>query len=75
LRQLRQEVVVLPRLVLRVRRAVGRRVQDGARKSSMDGSEIVARWQRMLMIADLERYEAERRLTRAEDALNRLNLQ
>lgn len=38
----------------------------------MDGGEIEARWQRMLIVADLERHETERRLTRAEKALNGL---
>jgi hypothetical protein len=38
----------------------------------MDGGEIAARWQRMLVYADLERHETERRLMRAEKALNDL---
>ncbi len=38
----------------------------------MDGGEITERWQRMLIFADLERHEMERRLMRAEKALNNL---
>ena len=68
----REEQLVLPRLVLRVRKAVRRlkaRADDG---QDLSGAATQARWQAMLYEMDARNREAERRLAEAERALNRL---
>jgi hypothetical protein len=66
--------LVLPRLVLRVRKAVRRlTVQDG-HEDGLSGAETQARWDAMLYEMDERNREAERRLAAAERALNRLSL-
>jgi hypothetical protein len=65
---------VLPRLVVRVRKAVRRFNWLDGEVEDVSGAENEARWQAMLSdIAERDR-EAERRLARAERALNRLSL-
>ena len=65
---------MLPRLVLRVRKAVRRLgVQDGD-EDGLSGAETQARWDAMLYEMDERNREAERRLAAAERALNRLSL-
>ena len=64
--------LVLPRLVLRVRRAVRRlRARDG-HEQDLSGAENQARWDAMLYEMEARRREAEHRLAEAERALNRL---
>ena len=64
---------MFPRVVVRVRKAV-RRLVSSTEATEPSGPEIEARWQRMLDgVYDADR-EAERRLARAERALNRLTL-
>ena len=65
---------MLPRLVVRVRKAVRRLKGRAAEQAEMSGAENEARWQAMLSeIYDRDRVH-ERRLAEAERALNRLNL-
>ena len=65
---------MLPRLVLRVRKAVRRlRVQDGD-EQDLSGAETQARWDAMLYEMDERRRASERRLAEAERALNSLRL-
>jgi len=63
--------LVLPRLVLRVRRAV-RRLKVRAGDVELSGAQNQARWDAMLYEMDERRRAAERRLAEAERALNRL---
>jgi hypothetical protein len=63
--------LVLPRLVLRVRRAV-RRLKVRAGDVELSGAQNQARWDAMLYEMDERRRAAERRLAEAEQALNRL---
>lgn len=64
---------MLPRVVLRVRKAV-RRLVRGTELIEPTGPEIEARWQQMLDGVSRADRESERRLVRAERALNRLTL-
>ena len=66
---------VLPRLVVRVRRAVRRlkRRADGE-LSELSGARNEAHWQDMLSEIQARDRAAEDRLAAAERALNRLNL-
>ena len=67
----REDQLVLPRLVLRMRRAV-RRLQRDGEDLDLSGADNSARWQAMLYEMDARNREAERRLAEAERALNRL---
>ena len=60
---------MLPRVVVRVRRAV-RRLVGHPELNEPSGAEIEARWQAMLFEAGRRDREAEWRLTAAERALN-----
>jgi hypothetical protein len=64
---------VLPRLVLRMRRAV-RRLQRDGENLDLSGADNSARWQAMLSEMDERDRAVERRLSDAERALNRLDL-
>jgi len=64
---------VLPRLVLRMRRAVRRLQRDGD-DLDLTGAENSARWQAMLSEIHERDRAVERRLSEAEQALNRLDL-
>ena len=64
---------MFPRVVLRMRKAV-RRLVRRPELIEPSGPEIEASWQRMLHGVYGPDREAERRLTRAERALNRLTL-
>ena len=64
---------MLPRLVLRMRRAV-RRLQREGQLESLSGADNSERWQAMLSEIDERDRAAERRLSEAERALNRLDL-
>ena len=64
---------MLPRLVLRVRKAVRRLTAADVVEASLSGDEIERRWGSMLDRLQREDREAERRLERAADALNRLS--
>ena len=64
---------MLPRLVLRMRRAV-RRLQRQGDEADLSGTHNSARWQAMLSEIDERDRAVERRLTDAERALNRLDL-
>lgn len=64
---------MLPRLVLRMRRAVRRLQRDGD-DLDLSGAENHARWQAMLSEIDERDRALERRLSDAERALNRLDL-
>jgi tRNA U34 5-carboxymethylaminomethyl modifying enzyme MnmG/GidA len=64
---------VLPRLVLRMRRAV-RRLQRNGENLDLIGAANSARWKAMLSEIDERDRALERRLTEAEQALNRLDL-
>jgi hypothetical protein len=65
---------VLPRLVLRVRRAVRRLKVAEPQQSDLSGLDNRERWQAMLSEIDERGRAAERRLAEAEQALNRLGL-
>jgi hypothetical protein len=65
---------VLPRLVLRVRRAVRRLKVTEPQQSDLSGLDNRERWQAMLSEIDERGRAAERRLAEAEQALNRLGL-
>ncbi len=62
---------MLPRLVLRVRRAVRRLTAADAVETSLSGPEVEARWGSMLDRVRQEHRAAERRLDSLADALNR----
>ena len=64
---------MLPRLVLRVRRAV-RRLQRDGEEIDDSGADNSARWQAMLSEINERDRALERRLSEAERALNRLHL-
>ena len=64
---------MLPRLVLRVRRAV-RRLQRDGEEIDGSGADNSARWQAMLSEINEPDRALERRLSEAERALNRLHL-
>jgi len=64
---------VLPRLVLRMRRAV-RRLQRDGEDLDLSGADNSARWQAMLSEISERDRAVERRLSDAERALNRLDL-
>ena len=64
---------MLPRVVVRVRKAV-RRLVRRPELVEPTGPEIEASWQQMLDGVHARDREAERRLARAERALNRLSL-
>ena len=64
---------MLPRVVVRVRKAVRRLVRQ-PELVEPTGPEIEASWDRMLAGVHQRDREAERRLARAERALNRLTL-
>jgi hypothetical protein len=66
--------LVLPRLVLRVRKAVRRLGVQDSDEDGLSGAETQARWDAMLYEMDERNREAERRLAAAERALNRLSL-
>ena len=60
--------------MVRVRKAVRRLTRRDGDVSLLSGAETEARWHAMIyQISERDR-EAERRLARAEQALNRLNL-
>ncbi len=63
---------MLPRLALRVRRAV--RIWTRPEESAFSGPEIEARWQRMLMRMRRPETDAERRMDAIARELNRLGL-
>ena len=63
---------MLPRLVLRVRRAVRRLKVRAGDVEELSGAQNQARWDAMLYEMDERRRAAERRLAEAEQALNRL---
>jgi len=65
---------VLPRLVLRVRRAVRRLKVGEPQQTDLSGVDNRERWQAMLSEIDERGRAAERRLAEAEQALNRLGL-
>ncbi len=64
---------MLPRLVLRMRRAV-RRLQRDGEEIDDSGADNSARWQAMLSEIDERDRALERRLRDAERALNSLDL-
>ena len=65
---------MLPRLVVRVRKAVRRLRSAEIDEHELSGAETQARWDAMLYEMDERGREAERRLAEAERALNRLSL-
>lgn len=65
---------MLPRLVVRVRKAVRRLTTTEGQEQDLSGAETQARWDAMLFEMDEQSREAERRLAEAEKALNRLSL-
>ena len=65
---------MLPRLVLRVRRAVRRLKVREPQQTDLSGVDNRERWQAMLSEIDERGRAAERRLAEAEQALNRLGL-
>jgi len=65
---------VLPRLVLRMRKAVRRLSRQDEDLPDFSGAENEARWQAMLSELEARDRAAERRLAAAERALNRLGL-
>lgn len=66
-------MALLPRLVLRMRRAVRRLRQDGcADDDLLSGAETEARWRDVMYRVRERDRAAEDRLARAERALNRL---
>jgi hypothetical protein len=66
---------MLPRLVLRMRKALKRLpLEPVAPDPAVEGPAIRAQWEHMLANANAPVRETERRLKRAEDALNRLRL-
>jgi len=65
---------VLPRLVLRMRKAVRRLSRQDEELPDFSGAENEARWQAMLSELEARDRAAERRLAAAERALNRLGL-
>ena len=69
-----EAVKVLPRLVVRVRKAVRRLTTTESQEQDLSGAETQARWDAMLYEMDEQSREAERRLAEAEKALNRLSL-
>ena len=70
---MREVAELLPRLLLRLKRAVQRSPLDG-RDSGYSGEETTLRW--YAVMAEMHRLdeEAERRMRRAEEALNRLDM-
>ena len=68
----REEQLVLPRLVLRMRKAVRQLRARTGNEQDLSGTATQARWQAMLYEMDARNREAERRLAGAERALNRL---
>ena len=64
---------MLPRLVLRVRKAVRRIAGPADEVSDLSGAENRARWSAMISSIDERDRATERRLAEAERALNRLN--
>ncbi len=65
---------MLPRLVLRMRKAVRRLSRQDEDLPDFSGAENEARWQAMLSELEARDRAAERRLAAAERALNRLGL-
>lgn len=65
---------MLPRLVLRVRKAFKRLPMAMGQPAETEGPEISAEWRNMLETIEAEAAATERRLARAESALNRLSL-
>ena len=65
---------MLPRLVLRMRKAVRRLSRQDEELPDFSGAENEARWQAMLSELEARDRAAERRLAAAERALNRLGL-
>jgi hypothetical protein len=64
---------VLPRILLRLKRVIRRSVLDG-RDSGFSGEETAKRWYATMAAVHRPDREAEQRLKRAEQALNRLTL-
>lgn len=64
---------MLPRLVLRMRRAV-RRLQRDGEEVDLSGADNSARWRAMLSEINERDRALERRLSDAERALNSLDL-
>jgi hypothetical protein len=65
---------LLPRVIVRVRKAVRRLARRSGDEAVLSGAETEARWHAMIyQIGERDR-EAERRLADAERALNRLSL-
>jgi hypothetical protein len=69
------EVGVLPRLVVRVRRAVRHVTGLDAHEPELSGERNVESWDNMIAQVRGRDREYERRLRRAEQALNQLSLQ
>jgi hypothetical protein len=67
-----QEVAMLPRMLLRLRRVVRQSVLDG-RDTGFSGEETARRWYATMAEMHRADREAERRLKRAEQALNHLS--
>ncbi|MEO8757945.1 MAG: hypothetical protein ABI398_09390 [Devosia sp.] len=65
---------MLPRVMVRVRKVVRRLRRRGGDESVLSGVETEARWQAMISEIGARDREVERRLARAETALNRLKL-
>jgi hypothetical protein len=70
--KLRWSLKVLPRLVLRMRRAVRHLRGSEAAEAGLSGAETEARWHEMIYRVRERDRAAEDRLARAERALNRL---
>ena len=59
--------------MVRVRKAVRRLARRGSDEALLSGAETEARWHAMIYAIGERDREAERRLARAEQALNRLH--
>jgi hypothetical protein len=65
---------LLPRVIVRVRKAVRRLARRDGDEAVLSGAENEARWHAMIYRIGERDREAEHRLAQAEQALNRLNL-
>jgi len=70
---LREVAMLLPRMMLRLQKAVRLSVLDG-RDTGFSGEETAQRWYATMAEMHRADREAEQRLKRAERALNQLNL-
>jgi hypothetical protein len=66
--------VVVPRVILRVRKAIKNLTMVEPEDPAVEGAAIEAEWQDMLARVAYAAREEERRLVRAEKALNRMSL-